>query len=229
MDTGKPVKAILFDFGGTLDADGVPWKDRFHGYYRDEGLALDADAFAPHYYAADDSLVGGVPETLGFDATVERLTANLEAGCGATNPERGRRVAARFTADSRATVARNARTLAALGEQYKLGIVSNFYGNLAAVCRDVGIERYLAVAVDSERVGVEKPEPAIFQAALNVIEAQPEECIFVGDSLRRDRTGARNMGMRFVWVAPPEAREQPDASADDPVIGSVAELIEVLP
>ena len=153
MDTVKPVKAILFDFGGTLDADGVPWKDRFHGYYRDEGLALDADAFAPHYYAADDPLVGGVPETLGFDETVERLTANLEAGCGAGDVERGRRVAARFIADSRATVARNARTLAALAQRYKLGIVSNFYGNLAAVCRDVGIDPYFTAAIDSASSG----------------------------------------------------------------------------
>ena len=83
MATEIPVKAILFDFGGTLDSDGVAVKDRGHGYYRDEGLALDADAFAPHYYAADDPLVGGIPETLGFDETVAPASAAAPRPAGA--------------------------------------------------------------------------------------------------------------------------------------------------
>ncbi|MBI3976278.1 MAG: HAD family hydrolase, partial [Armatimonadetes bacterium] len=32
------MRALLFDFGGTLDADGVPWKDRIFTLYRAEGV-----------------------------------------------------------------------------------------------------------------------------------------------------------------------------------------------
>lgn len=53
-----PVKTLLFDFGGTLDADGVAWKERFHALYRAAGLDVTSDAFAPAFYAADDQLVG---------------------------------------------------------------------------------------------------------------------------------------------------------------------------
>ena len=221
------VKAVLFDFGGTLDADGVAWKERFHACYRDAGLDLDAERFARRFYDADDPLVGTLPETAGLDDTVGQLVANLEAGLngeGDGNPDRGRQVAARFLAESRATLARNAGVLARLAEHYELGIVSNFYGNLGAVCRDAGISRYMTVMVDSFKVGAEKPSPEIFRAALAGLTARAEDCIFVGDSLRRDRAGARNMSMPFVWVAPPEAAGADDAAPDDRVVASVAAL-----
>ena len=35
------VETLLFDFGGTLDADGVAWKERFFTLYRAEGLDSD--------------------------------------------------------------------------------------------------------------------------------------------------------------------------------------------
>ena len=74
-----PVKTLLFDFGGTLDADGVEWKERFHALYRAEGLNLDGEAFAPAFYAADDPLVGGLPSTTDLSGTVHALTASLES------------------------------------------------------------------------------------------------------------------------------------------------------
>ena len=56
----ETIETLLFDFGGTLDADGVAWKDRFHALYQAEGLVIAAEAFAPAFYAADDPLVGGL-------------------------------------------------------------------------------------------------------------------------------------------------------------------------
>ncbi len=229
------VRAVLFDFGGTLDADGIAWKERFYACYRAAGLDLDAEQFARHFYDADDPLVGRIPESAGLADTVGRLVANIEAGLGDGNAARGRFVAERFLADSRATLARSAAVLARLAGRYALGIVSNFYGNLDAVCRDAGIRPYLTVVVDSTKVGAEKPSKAIFRAALDGLAAEAADCVFVGDSLRRDRAGARAMGMNFVWVAPPEAREQHEPSpgdailvAEDRVVASVTELEEVL-
>ncbi|MEJ2120855.1 MAG: HAD family hydrolase [Alphaproteobacteria bacterium] len=218
----------MIDFGGTLDADGRAWKERFYACYRDEGLDLDESQFARHYYDADDPLVGGIPVDTGFDETVRQLVANLEAGLGGGDPDRSRRVADRFIADSRAALARNAAVLARLAKRYQLGIVSNFYGNLNAVCRDTGIEPHIAVAIDSTQAGEEKPNPGIFRAALDRIQVQPTDCIFVGDSLPRDRTGARNVGMPFIWVASPEARRQSGTTSDDRIVASIAELEEVL-
>src|SRR6185369_1252522 len=130
-----PVKTLLFDFGGTLDADGVAWKERFHAFYRAEGLSLDGEAFAPAFYAADDPLVGGLPSTTDLSGTVHALTANLESELarrvgGNGSGDRGRRVASVFLSEAAATFERNRPVLKALSERYRLGIVSNFPGNL---------------------------------------------------------------------------------------------------
>jgi putative hydrolase of the HAD superfamily len=208
-----PVKTLLFDFGGTLDADGVAWKERFHALYRAEGLNLDGEAFAPAFYAADDPLVGGLPSTMDLSGTVHALTVNLEselarrAGSDGSG-DRGRRVASAFLSEAAVTFERNRPMLKALSERYRLGIVSNFYGNLEAVCDSAGLCSFFKVTVDSHCVGAEKPDPAIFQAALDKLGATPEETVLIGDSLRRDREGARRMGMRFIWVAARDARAE---------------------
>jgi putative hydrolase of the HAD superfamily len=222
------VKAVLFDFGGTLDADGTAWKERCYACYRAEGVDLDAECFARHFYAADDALVGSIPEATGLEGTVMRLVGNIEAGLEDGSSERGRRVAERFLADSRAVLARNAAVLARLAERYTLGVVSNFYGNLSAVCSDAGIAAYLRVMVDSVKVGAEKPSARIFRAALDAVPARADECVFVGDSLRRDREGARNIGMRFVWVASPAARPQGGAPAGERIVASVVQIEDAL-
>src|SRR5277367_1096320 len=97
------IETLLFDFGGTLDADGVAWKERFHALYQAEGLDMTAEAFAPAFFAADDPLVGALPPTAGLAETVHALAANLEAELGGagtakarTDGDRGRRVASRF-------------------------------------------------------------------------------------------------------------------------------------
>ena len=234
----EAIETILFDFGGTLDADGVPWKDRFRALYRGEGLDMSAEAFAPAYFAADDPLVGGLPPATGLSETVHALAANFEAELarrGARTVEaqsdgdRGRRVASRFLSDMSAVFARNRPVLKALGEQYRLGVVSNFYGNLEAVCQSSGLAPLFAVMTDSQRVGVEKPDPAIFRAALDTIHAAPEEAVYVGDSLPRDCEGARRAGMRFIWIAPEDVQAaEAQGAATRSVLAAVTELPDLL-
>lgn len=229
-------ETLLFDFGGTLDADGIAWKERMHAHYCAEGLAMTAEAFAPAFYAADDPLVGGLPVDADLPATVASLARNLEAelarrGQPATGA-RGQRVAERFLAEAEATLDRNRPLLAALAGRYRLGIVSNFYGNLEAVCRGAGLAPPFAVMVDSQRVGVEKPDPAIFRAALEPLGARPERTLFVGDLLKRDREGARRMGMDFLWIAPPDVaaaeRTASGGALPHPVLTQLLQLEDML-
>jgi HAD superfamily hydrolase (TIGR01549 family) len=227
----QAIETVLFDFGGTLDSDGVPWKERFHALYRAEGLNLSAEAFAPAFYAADDALVGALAPTTGLKETVHLLAANLEAEltrCGG-GPEgndvaRAQRVASRFLSDTSAAFARNRPVLEALSERYRLGVVSNFYGNLEAVCESSGLGPLFGVMTDSQCVGAEKPEPAIFQAALSALHAAPETTVMVGDSLRRDYEGARRSGMGFIWIAPEDVQAAERGAADRPGFATVSEL-----
>ena len=266
----QTVETILFDFGGTLDADGVAWKERFHTLYQAEGLGMTAEAFASVFYAADDPLVGGLPRNSGLDETVNALAANLEAELGARGDARlcharegghpasaettlvmeahlkrpldpsfrrddthalagrGARVAKRFRSDASGILARNRTALEALAKRYRLGLVSNFYGNLEAVCDSAGLAPMFGVMADSQCVGVEKPDPALFRFALEALSASPETTLFVGDSLSRDGEGARRSGLSFVWIAPRSAGPEARAVGAGPVAATIEDLPELL-
>jgi HAD superfamily hydrolase (TIGR01509 family) len=230
------IETLLFDFGGTLDADGVAWKERFHALYLAEGVDMTAEAFAPLFYAADDPLVGALPQTAGLKETVDALAAGLEAElarrAGAAKArkdvDRGQRVASRFLADMSVIFARNRPVLETLAERYRLGVVSNFYGNLEAACRSAGLASLFSVMTDSCRVGAEKPDPAIFRAALDELRAAPETTLFIGDSLSRDCEGARRAGMGFIWIAPADVRSADRTSAARSVLAAVTRLPDLL-
>jgi HAD superfamily hydrolase (TIGR01549 family) len=224
--------AVLLDFGGTLDADGIPWKARVRRLFHEARLAVPAGEFDRAFYAADDALIGRIPRTLAFEATVETLFHGLARGLGLVEAEPiAARLARQFVVESRAHLQANVSVLERLVERYRLGIVSNFYGNLARVCADTGIARYFDVLVDSACVGHRKPEPAIFHRALDALGVRPDSAVFVGDSLERDMAGARRVRIRHVWLTP-GGSASPSRSGccpGDRVIHSLRELDAVLP
>jgi FMN hydrolase / 5-amino-6-(5-phospho-D-ribitylamino)uracil phosphatase len=241
----EPIQTLLFDFGGTLDANGVAWKERFYAFYRAEGLDMTADAFQSSFFAADSALVGNLPPATDLSGTVHALVDNLELELarhspGANEPDmrnpgigaRSARVASRFLSEAAAAFARNRPVLRELGERYRLGVVSNFYGNLEAVCQDAGLASLFSVLVDSYWVGAEKPDPAIFRVALAALGASPETTVLIGDSLRRDGEGARRTGMRFIWLmrqatAAPETREWPEPPVEH-AVAKIGDLMRIL-
>jgi putative hydrolase of the HAD superfamily len=224
--------AVLLDFGGTLDADGIPWKARARRLFYEARLAVPTREFDPAFHAADDALVGTIPRTLSFDGTVEGLFLGVARRLGLSDAESiAARLARQFLAESRARLQANVSVLERLVERYRLGIVSNFYGNLATVCADTGIERYFDVLVDSTCVGHRKPEAAIFHRALDALGVGPEAVVFVGDSLERDMAGARRLLIRHVWLTPgePWRPSRSGCCPGDRIIHSLRELGTVLP
>jgi HAD superfamily hydrolase (TIGR01509 family) len=220
--------ALLFDFGGTLDGPGLTWKMRAFSLYRAAGLAAEPAAFDPVFYAADDALIGALPTTLGLDETVRRLFTGLSARLDVGDVDVTARLAQRFIDDARASLRDSGRVLSRLARQHRLGIVSNFYGNLAAVCADVGLSPVLGAVADSTAVGWSKPDPRIFHHALDALGVSPAEAAFVGDSRPRDMEGARALAMPHVWLVDPAAAPGPPCCPGDPVIRSLDELEGVL-
>ena len=220
------VSALLFDFGGTLDGPGLAWRERFFRLWREEE-EVPRDRFDRAFFAADDAIEGSVPASLPFAETVGRLARGIAAGLGTTGEAVPGRVAARFSAASRESLSESAALLRRLAPSYKLAIVSNFYGNLSAVCREIGIHGLLCAEVDSAVVGCRKPGRAIFEAALAQLPAGPGESVFIGDSLERDMAGARAVGMRHVLLAGEDSDGKRSCCPEDPVIRRLDELAEM--
>lgn len=218
------IKAILFDFGGTLDADGVAWKERFHRLYREEGVDVSSGRFAQAFYKADDALVGRIPSTFSLKDTVHRLTQDVAQELGVQDQATVERIAQRFASDAYKRLAANMAVLQDLSHHYRLGIVSNFYGNLSAVCREAGLGPLFQTMIDSTVVGHLKPSPEIFHVALRDLHVEPWETVFVGDSLQRDMAGARALGMAHVWLTSDAAQEGGACCPNDPVAHGLEEV-----
>ncbi len=221
--------AVLFDFGGTLDADGIPWKERVFRLLQDTGVVMARERFDPVFYAADDALVGTIPPTLSFADTVQRLVTGVARALGVDDDAVPAGVAGRFLAEAHERLRANTPLLERLAQRYRLGIVSNFYGNLEQVCDDAGIRPFFGAIVDSTRVGCVKPDPRIFRHALDALGTSAAHATFVGDSLSRDMAGARSVGMRHVWLVSETTPTQGPCCRDDRVIHSLKELEGFLP
>jgi putative hydrolase of the HAD superfamily len=87
-----------------------------------------------------------------------------------------------------------------IGQQYATAVISNADGRIDAVLRRCGIAECFHSITDSGIVGQEKPHPAIFEAALREMKAEPAESLYVGDVYSVDYVGARNAGMEAVLL-----------------------------
>lgn len=81
---------------------------------------------------------------------------------------------------------------------HAIAVISNADGKIDAVLDRCGIRDCFASITDSGIIGQEKPHPAIFEAALQVMDADPTESLYVGDVYSVDYVGARNTGMGAV-------------------------------
>ena len=85
--------------------------------------------------------------------------------------------------------------------------------------RKLRIRKYLKSVVISEAAGVKKPDPKIFYLALQKLQLKPNETLAVGDNPVSDVVGARNAGLKPVWVTGhfswPKEYEPPDYQISD--------------
>ncbi|MFD1470460.1 HAD family hydrolase [Hymenobacter caeli] len=91
--------------------------------------------------------------------------------------------------------------LEALKPHYRIGVVTNNRTvEQVDKLRHLGLEPFVDVLITSEDVGVPKPDPRIFQAALARLGARPAEAVLVGDNWTADAVGALGAGIRPVWL-----------------------------
>jgi HAD superfamily hydrolase (TIGR01509 family) len=87
-------------------------------------------------------------------------------------------------------------------EGYHMSVISNSDGRVEEQLRNLEMRGYFERVYDSEVVGVEKPEPGIYELALNDLGLQPEEAVFVGDMFYIDIWGASRVGIPGLHLDP---------------------------
>jgi len=198
------IKAVIFDYGGTLTNSNTPWDNvsekaverlsldginikaiDFQNAIMDtvewrrtihtDGREVDSHEFFNH-------ALGILGHTASRDATDELEMYVYEAG------------ETEWLADLETL-------LSSLSENYKIALLSNAWLEAPRqILRDKGFDRWFDVMVCSYDIGIPKPDPRIFQHILNLLEVEASEAVMVGDSLKADIEGAINSGLEHVWV-----------------------------
>jgi putative hydrolase of the HAD superfamily len=217
------LEAVLFDWGDTLiefayapelvaaghraglaaiGREGVP---ELTEHFREE--------YEPLFWAP------GTIEEIEYPQLVRRLLADFEIAVDDGELDRFLEAEHDAWQPARRLAAHTHPLLEALrGLGLKLGLVSNAFDPGWLLHRDLehmGLAERLDFSVFSSEVGLRKPHPAIFERALEALEAVPERALFVGDRLFEDIRGAAEVGMTTVQALWYRADEHPDGAEPD--------------
>jgi putative hydrolase of the HAD superfamily len=133
--------------------------------------------------------------------------------------------AEQFTRAAERHLRRNRDVLHTLSlKGYRLGVVSNAYGNVEILCREFGYDDFMTVFIDSIIEKISKPDPKIYQLALERLQTAPESTWMVGDNFERDILPAKSIGMKTAWLTADAKRTPPDPSQVDIVLTSLEQL-----
>lgn len=198
-------KAVIFDIDDTLynyRSANVHAMDALCRYVRRE-LNLEEGAFREDYNRVMDYQMRERGETAGCHSRAIRLQLLLE--------ERGlplRHAAAmndlywNALLDVIAPSPGVTELIQALkGRGIRLGVGSDMTADwqLKKLER-LGLLDLMDFVVTSEEAGVEKPDPGLFLLCADKAGCLPEECLFIGDNLKKDVLGAQNAGMEALWL-----------------------------
>ncbi len=107
-------------------------------------------------------------------------------------------------------------------KKYRLGIISNGFTELQHdKIRKMGWTHFFESIILSEEIGVQKPDPKIFQSALLSVKLEPSEVIYIGDSYETDINGAKNSGWKSIYFNPN------GLNSEDSSVPSIVELNEL--
>lgn len=116
-----------------------------------------------------------------------------------------------------------------LCKNYDCALVSNFYGNLASVLQDFGLLRCFRHVIDSSQVGVRKPDPAIFQIAIDRLGIPAKDITVIGDSFNKDITPALSLGCQAIWIKGASWNPEADKQITfEPSITALVQLYDIL-
>lgn len=226
-------KAVLLDVGGVLL---LPNHERMLGALTRAGFTPSVEVLDNAHYAGAARLDDATVTTNWPDYWKYYLDAYITT-CGV--PDELREDAHQHLDSEFAVVAswsriapgapEGLRALAATG--VRLGIVSNADGTVEQQLRDFGIVHVgpgpgveVECVIDSTVVNISKPDPRIFDLALDAMGVEPADVWYVGDMPAFDVVGARNAGIRPFVMDP----YQLHLDADYERVASLSEVAELV-
>jgi putative hydrolase of the HAD superfamily len=235
------IKGILFDYGGTIDTNGLHWANVLWESYQSNQVNVSREAFSDAYKYGERALAIKPiiePQHVFYDVLflkVQQQFIFLKEQGFELDETAVESIAAECNLFARTNVEKAAPVLAELAQNYPLVMVSNFYGNINQVLQDFGIRDYFQDVVESAVVGVRKPNAQIYQLGIDLLGLPSEECVVVGDSYSKDIQPAKSLQCKTIWLnvkgwedAGETKMEVSDADAEITDFAQIADTITIL-
>lgn len=229
------ISTIIFDFGGTLDTNGIHWMKMIWKAYQEFNIPIDEQQFRRAYIYVEQELerTDSISPQTTFEAMlVGKLRRQMEF-LRETNlwkdnewEQKHMEITTYIYSKVKTETKRSRTVLSALKKNYKIAVVSNFYGNLNTVLKEFGLYDFCTTTVDSSICGIRKPDPLIFAQAVKALGISPDEAIVIGDSIKNDILPAQQLGCTTIWLKGSGWDETPEIeSAADFIITDLGQLI----
>lgn len=230
------IQAVFFDLYNTLCRfDPAPEVSQAEMLFQ-EGVSIDKDLIARAYPFADDYMADenerwpikdrSLDERKDFFSRYEHVLLQ-KAGLD-VSLEFASKIFAKLRdlPQSFALFDDVIPTLEKLKSEGRLvGILSNLDQDIDQVVDALSLSIYIDFAISSLQVGVSKPDPMFFQAALERVNVTADETMHVGDQYKSDIQGARGVGIRPVLINRTGHSLAPD---DCPQIESLEGLFAII-
>lgn len=231
------IKGIIFDYGGTIDSHGDHWSEVIYDGYINAGLKIDKVQFRESYVYAERELARTrhiLPQHNFYDLLLIKMQLELSDLAARGIIEQGdvekyAQPIAKYCYDCARSSCEEARpVIEQLSTRYPLMLVSNFYGNVETVIRDMGLREYFQGVIESAVVGVRKPNPTIFKLGVVALGLNPEDVLVVGDSFRKDIEPSLSLGCQVAWLKGKGWTAEEDAQMHPSIIGSLNDLLSLV-
>ncbi|MDR1454222.1 MAG: HAD family hydrolase [Tannerella sp.] len=204
------IRGIVFDYGGTVDSNGVHWSEVLWQAYCSEQVPVTKESFREAYVYGERTLGKHplirphhtFPDMLRLkaDLQIEWLRERGLLTAERATPQLKQAVAAFGYACARRSVEAARPVIATLSAMYPLALVTNFYGNMASVLKDFELDAFFPLIIESAVCGVRKPDPQIFRLGLEALHLSAGEVVVIGDSYGKDILPAASLGCQTVWL-----------------------------
>lgn len=228
------IKGIIFDYGGTIDTNGIHWGEFIWQEYCNAGVCIEKELYRNAYVHGERSLAKQpiIEPTDTFRTLLHKKMA-LQFGFLYENgvdsiPNAGKEteVAERCYNRVLDTLSVSHPIIECLAASYPMVLVTNFYGNMPVVLEEFGLSHLFGTIIESSVVGIRKPDPALFAMGVEALGIKPEECVVIGDSYRKDIYPSSSLGCHTIWLKNICWEEEPITERHEPsaIIGSIKEL-----
>ena len=227
-------KALLFDFGGTLDTDGIHWSEKFWEAYIHFQIPVSKENFREAFVYSEKKCAGIIKPDFNLNQTFEtQLKYQTEY---LQNKFYLSSVYSLIINELKEycyrSVIQNVKIsqliIESLEQSYLLGLVSNYYGNVEAVLKELSLKKNFTSIVDSTVIGIRKPDEKIFEVALNELDVNPTEAIVIGDSYSNDIAPAKLLGCDTIWINNKGWKNPDEIGSANKIINSIKELPAIL-